>query len=218
MKEKGGRVFSIVEENTPVKGCTISKQLNEDFDHLISYFSLAKNTEISKESYAHPKLFYALDGSFYMMTDIYPDKLVEKGELVISPVDTGLGVYTKEDAIYLEINIKEEEKVNEILEAGKVLNLKEMLPYKESKIVNMDLIKEDKLKFMLMAFDEGTGLSEHAAPGEALVFALDGQAIIGYEGKEYTIKEGENFKFDKNGKHYVKAVGKFKMALLLTLE
>ena len=31
------------------------------------------------------------------------------------------------------------------------------------------------------------------------------------------IKAGENFKFAKNGKHYVKADEKFKMALLLTL-
>ena len=41
---------------------------------------------------------------------------------------------------------------------------------------------------------------------------------IGYEGKEYRIHEGENFKFDKDGRHYVKAVGKFKMALLLIRE
>ena len=42
-------------------------------------------------------------------------------------------------------------------------------------------------------------------PGEALIFALDGQGIIGYEGKEYRIKAGENFKFAKNGRHSVKA-------------
>ena len=30
-------------------------------------------------------------------------------------------------------------------------------------------------------------------------------------------KAGENFKFAKNGKQYVKADGKFKMPLLLTL-
>ena len=53
---------------------------------------------------------------------------------------------------------------------------------------------------------------------EALIFALDGNGIIGYEGQEHKIKAGENFKFAKNGKHYVKADGKFKMALLLTLE
>ena len=38
------------------------------------------------------------------------------------------------------------------------------------------------------------------------------------EGKEYTIKAGENFKFAKNGLHSVRAKGNFKMALLLTLE
>ena len=82
----------------------------------------------------------------------------------------------------------------------------------------MDLIHEKNLKFVIMSFDEGTGLSEHAAPGEALVFALDGEAIIGYEGKEHHIRAGETFKFDKAGRHSVKAVGRFKMALLLVLE
>ena len=40
---------------------------------------------------------------------------------------------------------------------------------------------------------------------------------IVYEGKEYPIQAGQNFKFDKNGMHSVKAVTPFKMALLLTL-
>lgn len=43
-------------------------------------------------------------------------------------------------------------------------------------------------------------------------------SVIGYEGKEYPIKAGENFHFAKGGMHSVKANGKFKMALLLTLE
>ena len=62
---------------------------------------------------------------------------------------------------------------------------------------------------------ERTDLTEHAAPDEALVIALDGEGIIGYEGEEYPIKAGGKFKFDKLGKHYVKIVKKFKMALLL---
>lgn len=82
----------------------------------------------------------------------------------------------------------------------------------------MDVATSEKTKFVVMSFDEGTGLSEHAAPGDALIFALDGKGIIGYEGKEYSISAGENFRFAKGGKHYVKADGKFKMALLLTLE
>ena len=88
----------------------------------------------------------------------------------------------------------------------------------DGKIVNMDVVHNDKMKFVVMAFDEGTGLSEHAAPGEALIFALDGEGVIGYEGKEHPIMAGENFHFAKAGLHSVKAVKRFKMALLLTLE
>ena len=51
--------------------------------------------------------------------------------------------------------------------AGEVFKLAELVPYVEGKIVNMDVVHNDQMKFVVMAFDEGTGLSEHAAPGEA---------------------------------------------------
>jgi quercetin dioxygenase-like cupin family protein len=47
---------------------------------------------------------------------------------------------------------------------------------------------------------------------------FSGTEKAGYEGKEHPIKAGENFHFAKAGLHSVKAVKKFKMALLLTLE
>lgn len=136
----------------------------------------------------------------------------------ITSINKAVGVSTKTGCIYTEITLKEDTKMNEILKSKEVFALKDLLPYQEGKIINMDLINEEKLKFVLMSFTAGTGLSEHAAPGEALIFALDGEGIIGYEGKEYMIHAGENFKFEKNGAHYVKADQNFKMALLLTLE
>ena len=108
--------------------------------------------------------------------------------------------------------------MNSALKNGEVFRLAELVPYQQGRIVNMDIISEPALKFAVMAFDDGTGLSEHSAPGEALIFALNGEAVIGYEGTEHRIRAGENFKFAKNGRHYVKAQGKFKMALLLILE
>lgn len=107
--------------------------------------------------------------------------------------------------------------MNDILKPGEIFTLKDLVPYGDNQIVNRDLISSNTLKFVLMSFDAGTGLSEHAAPGDALIFALDGEGIIGYEGKEYRIHAGENFRFAKNGRHYVKADSRFKMALLLTL-
>ena len=108
--------------------------------------------------------------------------------------------------------------MNEAIKAGEVFRLAELVPYQDGKIVNMDVVHNDQMKFVVMAFDEGTGLSEHAAPGEALIFALDGEGVIGYEGKDHPIKAGEHFHFAKAGIHSVQAVKRFKMALLLTLE
>ena len=87
----------------------------------------------------------------------------------------------------------EEDAMNEAIKAGEVFKLAELVPYQNGKIVNMDVVHNDKMKFVVMTFDEGTGLSEHAAPGEALIFALDGEGVIGYEGKDHPIKAGENF-------------------------
>ena len=81
----------------------------------------------------------------------------------------------------------------------------------------MDLMHNEKMKFVLMSFSEGTGLSEHAAPGEAMVFALEGEAVIQYEGVDHVIHAGEEFHFAKAGRHAVTAKGNFKMALLISL-
>ena len=215
MKEKIGQGFVLAKENAPVPGCTISKQISDA--PAITCFSLAAHTDISAEIYDYHKLIWVLDGK----PEVYFEKSVcacEADSCVLTPLGIPVGIRTQADAVYLEIFIRRTDKMNANIHAGEVFKLSELIPYGDGKIVNMDLIHNEKMKFVLMAFDAGTGLSEHAAPGEAMVFALDGEGIIGYEGKEHTLHAGETFCFAKGGKHFVKAVGRFKMALLLVLE
>ncbi len=215
MNEKTGAVFSIAEDNQPVAGCTISKAVYDNGTDYISYFSLAKDTDISAELYGYHKLILLHEGSM----EVYTDKEVfafEKGDCIVTPTDTPVGMRTDTKAIYTEISIRRH-TMNNAIKAGEVFKLAELLPYQESKIINMDVAHNEKMKFVIMSFDEGTGLTEHAAPGETLIFALDGKGVIGYEGKEHNIKAGENFKLAAGGRHWVKADGKFKMALLMML-
>ncbi len=218
MKEQAGKAIDFAKENMPVQGCTVSKQIYHQNGMGISIFSLAVNTSISAENYEYHKLWTVVYGSMEVFTSQGIVKTVSKGQSLLTPVGVSVGVRAKEDVVYQEIEFRKETVMNELLKSAEVFQLAQLLPYQEGKIVNMDLISEEKMKFVLMSFDKGTGLSEHAAPGEALVFALDGEAVIGYEGKDYKIKAGETFKFDKLGKHSVTAVEEFKMALLLVLE
>ena len=225
MKPEAGKVFSIAKENRPLRGCTVSKEI-EGGSNPIIVFSLDKNTDISPEIYSEHKFLLLHEGDL----EVYGREKAKKreenegrmvlsaGEAVLCKVDEPVGMRTKKGAVYTEINIRREDKMNEVIKAGEVFQLKNLLPYGEGKIVNMDVVHNEKMKFVLMAFDAGTGLSEHAAPGEAIFFALEGEAIINYEGTDHTIHAGEQFHFAKGGRHSVKALGKFKMALMLTLE
>ncbi len=211
MKETEARVFSLAADNLPVPGCTISGEIMRD----ACVFSLAEGTDISPESYPARKLWVASMGE---MKILYKEgNPFCAGDCAVIPSGTPVGIAAGTDSVYTEIMLRKETIMNPVLKDGEVFKLKDLLPYQEGKIVNMDIVRDAKMKFVVMAFDEGTGLSEHAAPGEAIIFALDGKGIIGYEGKEYPIQAGENFRFAKNGAHYVKADGKFKMALFLTM-
>ena len=217
MKEKVGEVFSIAKNNAPVPGCTISKEVHSG-ENYITYFSLARNTDISAEIYPYYKLLIVADGSLEVYGADGFLKELDAGDCIVTLTDTPMGMRTSEDTVYTEISIRRNDIMNEAVKAGEVFKLAELVPYQEGKIVNMDVVHNDKMKFVIMAFDEGTGLSEHAAPGEAIIFALDGEGVIGYEGTDHPIKAGENFHFAKAGLHSVKATKRFKMALLLTLE
>ena len=216
MNEKTGAVFSIAKDNQPVAGCTISKEVYANGQDYISYFSLAQDTDISAEIYGYHKLLILHEGSMEVFTDKQVWTLNE-GEAILTPTEIPVGMKTDTKAIYTEISIRRN-TMNNAVKAGEVFKLAKLVPYQEGKIINMDVAHNKKMKFVIMSFDEGTGLAEHAAPGEALIFALDGKGVIGYEGKAHPIQAGENFKFAAAGKHWVKADGKFKMALLMTLE
>ena len=218
INEKTGEVFSVAAENAPVAGCTVSKAVAEVAGGYVAHFSLAAGTDISPETYSVPKVWLVASGEGEAFTADGREWPLKAGDAFRIVTGRPIGVRSEGGLVYTEIELGKETKMNKILEAGKAFALKDILPYAEGRIVNMDLASGPNMKFVLMSFDAGTGLSEHSAPGDALIFALDGEATIGYEGAEHVIKAGENFKFAKNGRHWVKANGRFKMALLLVID
>ena len=175
MKEKVGLVYSIVQDNPWVTSCTVSKEVMKN----VSYYSLAENTDISAEIYPYYKLIYVHTGRAIIYTND-DEKIVNVGEAIIVKTNIPVGIKTDQGTIYTEIMIGENSMMNNAIKPGEVFGLKDLVPYQDGKIVNMDVAHNEKMKFVVMAFDAGTGLSEHAAPGEALVFALDGSATIIY--------------------------------------
>ena len=70
----------------------------------------------------------------------------------------------------------------------------------------------------IFSFDEDEGLSEHAAPYDALVTVLDGEAEIWVGGKTFQAKAGESIVLPANVPHALSAVTRFKMMLTMIRE
>ena len=164
MKEQVGKVFSIAKDNKALEGCTISKEVHGG-DNYIAYFSMAEDTDISAELFPYYKLLIVAEGELEVYGFSEKTKILKVGECIVTPIEIPVGMRTKSGAIFTEIAIKKEDFMNKLVKAGEVFKLGELLQYQEGKIVNMDVVHNDKMKFVLMAFDAGTGLSEHSAPG-----------------------------------------------------
>ena len=199
---------------------TVSRPAQLGREVPVTWFSLGAGTSITPESYDCTTLYLSGEGTGdFILGEDGRSVPVHPGQLLSVPSKTLCETRTDSGMIYTEIILKEEnDTMNSIIKAGQPTELKELISYEEGSIANLDLVRADNMKFVLMAFDEGTGLTPHRAPGNAILTALEGKAIIGYEGKDYELNAGESFRFDKNGLHSVTPQGKFKMSLLLVIE
>ncbi len=95
------------------------------------------------------------------------------------------------------------------------LKLAELASYQEHSIVSREIIKKAAGTVTVFAFDADEGLSEHTAPFDALVYALEGQGEIMIAETWHTVKEGEMIIMPANRPHALKARERFKMLLVL---
>ncbi len=213
------QVFTI-ENMRPIRtGMTVSRDSKLGTANKVTYFSMGEDTSISQESYDRMTMYIGAAGcGTFVLGDEQKEVSMGPDMALIVPQKTLCGMQTSEGLVYTEIILKKENTMNANVKTNEVFALKDLISYEEGSIANMDVVSNDTMKYVLMAFDEGTGLTPHRAPGNAIVFALEGKATIGYEGKDYELSAGECFRFEKNGLHSVTANGRFKMALLLVLE
>jgi quercetin dioxygenase-like cupin family protein len=82
------------------------------------------------------------------------------------------------------------EKLIKNLEHAKPLPLKEQVAYEPGRVVSLTLAQQPGVGMTLFAFDAGEGVSTHAAPGDAMVYVLEGEAQITIDGAPHSVTGG----------------------------
>jgi quercetin dioxygenase-like cupin family protein len=98
---------------------------------------------------------------------------------------------------------------------GKALTMSDLVAYQDGSVVSKTLIDKKIGTLTLFSFDAGQGLSEHAAPYDAFVQVVDGEAEVTIEGSAQTVAAGQMIIMPANKTHALKAVKPFKMLLVM---
>ena len=98
---------------------------------------------------------------------------------------------------------------------GRPLDLAGRVDYQEGAVVSRTVIERKSGTVTLFAFGAGQGLSEHAAPYDALVYVLDGEARITIAGDEHAVNAGQMLIMPADIPHAIRAEKAFKMMLVM---
>jgi quercetin dioxygenase-like cupin family protein len=98
---------------------------------------------------------------------------------------------------------------------SEIMKLKESVAYQDHAIVSKTLVEKQGGTITLFAFDSDQNLSEHTAPFDALVQIMEGEAEISISGKPLRLREGEMIVMPGGKPHAVRAIGRFKMMLVM---
>lgn len=96
-----------------------------------------------------------------------------------------------------------------------VTNVAGMVEYQKGSVVSRTLIDKKTGTVTLFAFDEGQGLSEHAAPFDAMVQVIEGKVKVTISGKPYELSAGDMIVMPATQPHALQAIGRFKMMLIM---
>ncbi|ADJ25590.1 Cupin 2 conserved barrel domain protein [Dehalogenimonas lykanthroporepellens BL-DC-9] len=98
---------------------------------------------------------------------------------------------------------------------AQALVMGDLINYQPGAVVSRTLTDKPAGTITLFAFDAGQGLSEHSAPYDAFVYAVDGEADVTISGKSNMVKKGQMIIMPANEPHALRAVAPFKMLLVM---
>lgn len=82
-------------------------------------------------------------------------------------------------------------------------------------VVSREIVRAEQGTVTAFAFDAGQGLSEHTAPFDAMVIALEGEVEVTIAGIAHRVAAGELIIMPAGKPHALLAVRPFKMLLVM---
>jgi quercetin dioxygenase-like cupin family protein len=111
-----------------------------------------------------------------------------------------------------------ERKFIKNIEVSKAFELANLVDYQPGKVVSLTFAQNEALSLTLFAFAQGEAISTHSAPGDAMVYILDGETEITIGDQKIIAEKGEVVVMPANIPHGLEATKNFKMLLTVVFK
>jgi quercetin dioxygenase-like cupin family protein len=98
---------------------------------------------------------------------------------------------------------------------SEALDLSNLVAYQPGQVVSRTLAQNDALSMTLFALEAGESISTHTTQGDALVYVLDGEAVLEIGDARVPTAAGQATVMPSNIPHALYAEQRFKMLLVV---
>ncbi len=207
------KTFRLKDLITEGRGQTISYGMLDNSEVAIYMYFFDEGEGISEMKSPFQNLIKVLDGTLRIEGESAVE--LKAGDVYIVPQNTDVEITAAKSVKYMSILLPMEGQLIKNIDLSTKLVAKELIDYRPGQVANLTLVNKPGLNLSVIAVDEGEGLKTHTAPGDAMVVALDGEAIITIADEEFIVKEGETIVLPKDIPHAVYGTIPFKFLLIL---
>ncbi|OUT12807.1 cupin [Campylobacter concisus] len=208
------QIYNLDKDTNIVKKSVVSKRLFQNKNASVDIYAFDEGEELDHEMLFIDSLAWVIDGEAQLE---YGKKQMKLGsdEACLIEAKTWRKLKFTKKTKYLLIDFKENVMIDHLPKAA-IFSLVDAVEYEKGKIVSKTLVKNENGSMSLLSFDTDQELSTHAAPGDALLIALDGEMKLTIGDEHFDIKKGDTIVLPGKIPHGLKIKDKFKMLLIVT--
>jgi len=211
---KMSKIYNLNADTKVIAKSVVSKRIFDCDNAHVDVFAFDTGEELDHEMLFCDSLAWVVEGGASLH---YGDKQMRLGgeQACLIEKKVWRKLVFNEPTKYVSIDFKEDLMIDHLPKAA-IFSLVDAVEYEEGKIVSKTLVKNESGSMSLLSFSKDQQLSTHAAPGDALLIALDGEMKLTIDDEHFDIKKGDTIVLPGKIPHGLKIPEKFKMLLIVT--
>ena len=208
------KIYNLNADTKVIAKSVVSKRIFDCDNAHVDVFAFDSGEELDHEMLFCDSLAWVVEGGASLH---YGDKQMRLGgeQACLIEKKVWRKLVFNEPTKYVSIDFKEDLMIDHLPKAA-IFSLVDAVEYEEGKIVSKTLVKNESGSMSLLSFSKDQQLSTHAAPGDALLIALDGEMKLTIGDEYFDIKKGDTIVLPGKIPHGLKIPEKFKMLLIVT--